>query len=327
MQIGAALAGWLNSPERQAETAEAIESFGVRWSQNPDVAELGRQVDAMEPRTAAGLVHAVRKFLGQPEAIRQMVDEAVACGRQDPFFRPPLRLISSDIHSGVVLFHHRDLILTLGTVPIDAIAATKTAFRGATSVYFSGQWTVLHFVKAGGATLSFWETNPIGPDFVASECGPCRMVGRRRVEDGETIVFDGRSQSFVFDHAEADMVIIQGLIGPEAGPLTVGFDSRTLSFAGASSSSEESSRTQMLVSLLRLMERADAVPLFRASLASPHFYTRWHIMREFLALDAEAALPSLREMAEGDPHPEIRAVAAQTLEMLLGEEEDAPCPA
>ena len=48
----------------------------------------------------------------------------------------------------------------------------------------------------------------------------------------------------------------------------------------------------MMVSLLRTMEREDAVPLIIEALDSPHFYTRWHIMRELLALDAEAALPS-----------------------------------
>lgn len=328
MKIGSALAGWFDSAERQAGTADKIEAFGLRWSRNPALAALGREVEAMAPRSARGLIEAVRKFLDRPEALAALMDDAITCARADPFFRPPLRLITSDIYSGMVLFHHPDLMLTLGTVPIDAIAAAKTADRGATAVFFGGQWTVLHFVKAGGATLSFWETDPVGVDFMASECGNCRLVGRRRVVDGETIVLDGRSQSFVFDHAERDMVIVQGLIGPEAGPLTIGFDSRTLSFAGASSASEESSRTQMLVSLLRMMERADAVPLFEASLQSPYFYTRWHVMREFLALDAEAALPSLKAMAAADPHPELRTVAAQTLALLLGEdepEEAEPC--
>ena len=50
-------------------------------------------------------------------------------------------------------------------------------------------------------------------------------------------------------------------------------------------------------------------------------------MREFLALDAEAALPSLKKMAARDPHPEVRAAAARTLELVEpeeGEEEQGP---
>jgi HEAT repeat protein len=73
------------------------------------------------------------------------------------------------------------------------------------------------------------------------------------------------------------------------------------------------------------MERRDAVPLFRELLRSEHFYARWQTMREFLALDAGAALPHLREMAERDPHREVRGAAEQTLARLFAEE-PAPCP-
>lgn len=79
------------------------------------------------------------------------------------------------------------------------------------------------------------------------------------------------------------------------------------------------------------MERDDAVPVLREFLSSPHFYTRWHIMRELLALDAEAVLPDLRRLAAADPHPEVRAAAAQTLKVFFDEEPATPepiaCPA
>jgi hypothetical protein len=58
----------------------------------------------------------------------------------------------------------------------------------------------------------------------------------------------------------------------------------------------------------------------RELLKSPHFYTRWHIMREMLALDAEAALPDLQRLAAQDPHPEVRAAARQTLELFFEDE-------
>jgi HEAT repeat protein len=88
----------------------------------------------------------------------------------------------------------------------------------------------------------------------------------------------------------------------------------------------------MMVSLLRALGRDDVFPLFEEALASPHFYTRWHVMREMLAMDAEAALPSLRRMAAEDPHPDIRAAAQQTLAMFFEEaaaasEGDVVCPA
>ena len=65
------------------------------------------------------------------------------------------------------------------------------------------------------------------------------------------------------------------------------------------------------------------MPLLETALASPHFYTRWHVMRELLALDAEAAQPHLVRMAEADPHPEVRAAARQTLDLFFA---DAAAP-
>lgn len=317
MIAGAALSAWLNDPVRQDASGRTIQDFANRWRDTPFKAQLQRAVEEMPARGAADYVAIARKFVERHDDFETLMEEAIAACAADPFFRVPLRLMSSDIHSGLLLFDHRDMTISLGTVPVDAIAAAKTAERGATSIFFSGQWMVLHFVKSGGATLSFWEAPQIEAGFVADAGDRCRLLGRRRVADGETLVIDGRSKSFVFDHAEADMVVVQALISAEAAPLTVGYYSDTLAFAGASSTDEESSRTQMLVSLLRMMDRADAAPLFRQALDSPHFYTRWHIMREFLALDAEAALPSLRAMAANDPHPEIRWTAGQTLSMLF----------
>jgi hypothetical protein len=113
------------------------------------------------------------------------------------------------------------------------------------------------------------------------------------------------------------MLYFQAMVQTEAGPITAEFDSKALTFVGASSTNEASSRIQMLVSLLRKMERSDAMPIIEEMLSSPYFYTRWHIMREMLALDAEAARPALIRMAAEDPHPEVRAVAGQTLELFF----------
>ena len=86
---------------------------------------------------------------------------------------------------------------------------------------------------------------------------------------------------------------------------------------------------QMMLTLLRILDWRDAVPVFRDMLASEHFYTRWQTMRELLALDAEAALPHLRAMASDDPHPEVREAAAGTLDLFFAEalESAEPCPA
>jgi HEAT repeat protein len=100
----------------------------------------------------------------------------------------------------------------------------------------------------------------------------------------------------------------------------------TFGFAGASSTDEVSSRTQMMLALLRTMDRQDAVPLIVDMLEDPNFYARWQAMRELLALDADAALPHLRSLAHCDPHPEVRAAAAATLDACFDVPEPAAAP-
>jgi hypothetical protein len=194
------------------------------------------------------------------------------------------------------------------------------ARNGPASITLSGQRTIFKFIRAGGAILSFWEAPPVTGRFTADSSGRCRLVERRRIEDGETVALDGRRRSFVIDHADSDIVYLKAATLAGAAPLSVEYDSDSLTFVAASSTDEAASRVQMMVSLLRIMDRTDAVPLLRRVLTHRHFYVRWHAMREFLALDAGLALPSLRAMAESDPHPDVRAAAASALSDCFGDQ-------
>jgi hypothetical protein len=96
-----------------------------------------------------------------------------------------------------------------------------------------------------------------------------------------------------------------------------------LVFGGAWRADEASSRLELMVSLLRLLDRTDAAPSIAALLDEPHFFTRWHVMRELLALDADLAFPHLERMAASDPHPDVRARARETLDLFFREVEAA----
>lgn len=327
-----ALTAWLADRAAQDRSHKGVEDCARRWSRHRLMAGLERELAILPERTAAAVLAAARRFMDRTGDIDALMRDLIRSCRADPFFRPPFHPVSSEIHTGLLLFHNADLSLAVGVTGVEMLAAKKAGPRGATSIGFSGQLTLFRYVKAGGATLSFWEAPPIGDDFVSAGAGAARCVGRRLIADGEEIVIDGRYQSFVIEHAASDMVYFQALVRTGGAPLATEYDSRSLALIGASSTDEASSRIQMMVSLLRVMERDDAFPLIAEMLnAAPHFYTRWHIMREMLAMDAEAALPALREMAKGDPHPEVRAAARQTLGLFfpadVPDDEVALCPA
>jgi len=283
-------------------------------------AKLAQTVARMAEPSAEAILEAARDFIDTPRAIETCIGALVAAAGSDPFFRPPLRSVSSAIRSGLVLFEVPELALLLATVTPDDLAAKRTLAEGPSSINFTGERTLLHFIDAGGASLSFWEAPPWDEGFSSVGAEPCRFVARREISNGETIAVDGRHEGFVIEQLRSTMVYLQAVTRVGGGALNREYDSKSLAFVGASSTDDAASRTELLLTLLRDMERADAVPLFVRAFEEGAFHTRWHAMRELLALDAEAALPHLRRMAAADPHPEVRAAAGQTLALFYPDE-------
>lgn len=323
MLVGAELAAWLDDPQRQQSGRRTSEEFARRWSQHRLIEDVKRALDALEVKTAEGVLAVALQFLDRSEDIEALVRELIPLAAANPFFRPPLVPATSEIADGFILYDEPEITLSVAVTSADALAAKKSDAGGPSSIKFSGLRTAFHFVKSGGATLSLWEASDFEPGFSDEKGARCRQVGWRKVADGERIVLDGSRESFVIEHVESDMLCMQAVVHSGSAPVAVEYDSRTLEYVGAASTDEAASRVHIMASLARIMERSDAVPAIETLLHdSPHFYTRWQLMRELLALDAEAALPSLRRLAEADPHPEVRAVAAQTLELFFGDEQE-----
>lgn len=325
MIAGKELAAWLRNRKAQGESAESTAAVARRLRRLPNLGRLGDELETARYGGADAVLALAGNFVATPGAIEEVLDALVAAARDDPYFRPHFGVASSEVQSGLLLFDRPALSLTLAVMSADAIAAKRAERKGGASLTFNGRRMAFHFIESGGATLSLWEAPRIGAGFTADASGRCRFVERLRIADGQKLDVDGRRFTFIVEDAERDIVFVGAETSLEAGPLSVEYDWETRRFIGASSTDEASSRTQMMLALLRMMERRDAVPLFREMLRSEHFYARWQTMREFLALDAGAALPHLRAMAAGDPHCEVRGVAAQTLTRLFAEEL-VPCP-
>ena len=192
MIVGHALANWFADPAAQAGSVAAIKAFGDGFARQPALTALDRELAEVAEGDADGVLAAARKFLDDEEGIRACVRAMVGPALCDPWFYPGLRRASSDVHHGLVLFERPRLTVLLGIVAPDALAAKRTFRAGPASVTFGGQRTIFRFLRAGGARLSFWEAPPIDGGFTAAASGRCRRVGRRRIEDGETVVLDGR---------------------------------------------------------------------------------------------------------------------------------------
>src|SRR3546814_4145747 len=104
MLVGADLAAWLNDPERQAEARSEAERFAERWSEHAAVKALKRELHAMQPRTADGVLAAAERFIARIDDFRGLVRDFGEAAAANPFFRPHFLLLVSDVATGILLY-------------------------------------------------------------------------------------------------------------------------------------------------------------------------------------------------------------------------------
>jgi hypothetical protein len=322
------LAAWLGDKAEQCASAARIEAASRRLRGMPFIREIEDRLEVAQTEGPEAILALVLRALDAeggdaPAALlRALVGEASA----DPFFRPPFRALTTAVQRGLLLVNRPGLMVQIALIDAEGLAAKRHYRTEGSSVTFGGEQTLFRFLSAGGATLAFWEVAPAEASFGGAG-NRCRLTSRRRVEDGETFILDGRRETFIVEHAPGDILFLQAATRKGAAPLAVEYDSRTLEPIAASSTDDVGSRVQMMLSLLRVLERTDAAPIFAESARNGPFHLRWHAMREFLALDAGAALPHLRAMAAADSHPEVREAARSALAAFFEPQECEPCPA
>jgi hypothetical protein len=316
MIVGKDLETWLADKSRQCRTQAAVDGFARAWRSGPIHRQFDDALTGLPEQSAEAIAEAMRGLFADHRWVGRLIDRLARALGDDPFFDPPFPVVNSDIHNGLLVFQDPRVSIVAGVSGAAQLAAKKNGPRGPTSVSFTGQMAVVKFVHAGDALLSFWEAPRITAGFSAGNSDTCARTGERRLADGDIVTIDGRRQSFVIEHARSNLVMLQASIAQDQAPLSVEYDSATLSYVGCSATGDSASRIQMLATLLRKLDCEGAFEPVAAFLDHPDFFVRWHLMKELLGIDAEAALPHLKRMAARDPHPEPRRAARAVLDRL-----------
>ncbi|NYT41369.1 hypothetical protein HZY97_11415 [Sphingomonas sp. R-74633] len=262
------------------------------------------------------------RLLGNDDWAGTLLDPLLRALSADPLFEPPLKVTRDAMRIGAVLFDCPAISITACRTS----AAVMRRLHVPASITFSGRLAVTRYVRAGGAVLRRWQTDPAGPDFRSDGAPPCRETPALRLADGDVHATDGHREAQLLGEAACDVVTLVATIRAGAAPLMREHaidDGRLLRVA---SGDERASRTEMLLAFLRVAGRADTSERFEEATRDPIFYLRWAAMREWLGLDARTALPRLEAMAAEDPHSEIRDAATCTLAAVRPRLE-AACPA
>lgn len=315
MIIEPELKDWLDHRSAHRRTGANADAFARDWTDGATHIGFDKAFATLGQCSAETVANAAHDLFADEAWLDTLVAGLAEAMRHDRYFEPPFRALHSDIHTGLLVYEDDHVTVTAGVSRIGALAKHKQA-GGKGSIHFSGQLSILKFVKAGGARLAFWETDPIGPAFSAATAGLCRPAGLREIADGEIVTVDGRRETYIIDRAAANLLVLQAAVKTGQSPVAVEYDAASRAFIGCSAVDEGDCRIQMIATLARKLGHPDAFAGIAAFLDHPSFFVRWHVMKELLGIDAAAALPHLRRMAARDPHPDPRAAARLVLDRI-----------
>ena len=316
MIVGEELRAWLADREAHRRVEAAATRSAKAWSDGPVHRRFDEVLGPVRDARVEEIVDAARRLFADDGWVDALIGHLARSMRQDPYFEPPFRALHSDIHSGLLVFEDSHITIAAGVSRVAQLAARKNGKAKPASVNFTGQVGVLKFVKAGGARIGFWEAPAIGETFSAATAEICRKTVSRTIADGEIVVVDGRRQSYVIEHAAANLVVLQAAIRTCQAPVSVEYDAGSGAYLGCSATDDGASRIQMIATLVRKLGHDQAFDAIAAFLDHPSFFVRWHAMRELAGIDAAAALPHLKRMAARDPHPDPRAAARVVLDRI-----------
>lgn len=310
------LRDWLADGERQERGRRRTAAATKRLEALPAIRTFLGAVAGCDDDDAARIGRAIEALFADTRWVDMLVRDWVDEARRDPFFAPPVRQATGPFHRSALLLELPQATVAICAIDPDALHARKRDAGGTGSVFFPGNRAYLKFIETGELTMSFWAAPDPGDPEADPATEPCRQTDRRRIAPGELLAVDTARQSYVFERARRSVLFLHGEVRIGGAALAREHDAVSGRLVGVSSGSQSWSRTQMMLSFLRLSGCRDAGPAFDRVIADAPFFVRWHAMREWLALDPAAAWPRLSEMARHDPHSEVRDAARRTVAQL-----------
>lgn len=295
-------AEWEAAGRRSRTVAQA-------WQDSAAVAHVRAAFAGLDARATDDVGGAAAELLRDAAWIAPLLAPLLEALAADPWFEPPLRVTRDRLRTTVQILDLPAGILSATVFDGTALAAAPNA-----TLVASGRLVVARYHVAGAARLRRWHAGPAGDSFNAATAAPLVALSPLTLDDGDVHRIDGRTHAHLVEGSGRDVVAIT--FATRASGLVREYDRATLRLLRTATNDEAESRTRLLLSLLRIEGRRDAGPAFEEVTHAPAFHLRWTAMREWLALDAAAALPRLRDLAAADPHADVRAAAQATLPLV-----------
>lgn len=313
------------APDRDMSAAAAARSVVLarQWRGSEATRDLSARFAGLSEADVGEIAHRAHELLEDDAWVGTLLAPGIAALAENAWVQPPLAVSRDAMKTGAVLFDAGAVVVTASITAADALAALPPP----SSVIVPGRLAIVRYVRSGGARLHLWHAPPAGTDFSTADAASAAPLGELPLGDGVVLRLDGRKRGWWLADASGDVVTITATIRAGQAPLMREYAVPSGSFLRCATLDERAARAQMLLTFLRVEGRREAGEPFAVATRDPAAFLRWSAMREWLALDALAALPRLGEMAESDPSAEVRAVARDTLALVEAKRAGRSCPA
>ncbi|WP_155394797.1 HEAT repeat domain-containing protein [Xanthomonas albilineans] len=252
-----------------------------------------------------------------PDLIKEFIQEESSRFNKSSIYTIATQFIESEAFYGVVFYSNAHVNISVLVLPpvVRSLKQAKNLSGDKKSVTVQGGDTLMKFISPGDASIELWHAEPFGP---ATALGirtatplPCiNPVG------GESVFLEGGRHGLSIKHCIGSVLMVLITRKRPRTSVSAHYKTDDGSLFSCSSASVMSSRAQLLATSVRELGFHEGISTLIELLDHPDHFVRWHVMREALTLDMDAAKPHLIRFASSDVHPQVREVAKKTLEIL-----------
>lgn len=221
---------------------------------------------------------------------------------ENPLYSTAAQVVDGGTVSGLVLHRHPLLRITCATTSSSPQMTIQPGNMGGSgSMAVGGYDSLVMFVQASDCCVETFEI-----DRSLEGKGALRSPELRRIQSGSHLFMEGGREGFILTSPQgrATMVLCSRLLPRD--PLSRLYDRKSLKLLKVSSASVRDSRLQNLATALAHLSGEQNRAALEVLTHHSTYFVRWHALRELASIDEELATARIQEMAEEDPHEEIR---------------------
>lgn len=298
-----------------ASLSAAYAKSRIRKSKISD-APIARRIDQLadrldatcSPQEARHIMLAITDIVREPSVLDLLGHEA-RMHLENPLYSTAAQVVDGGTVSGLVLHRHPLLRVTCATTSASPQMVLQAGNMGSTgSMAVAGYDSLVVFLQASNCDIERFEIDR------RSEAKQAILPpDRERVREGSHIFLEGGHQGFILaaPQGRATMILCARLHPRD--PLSRLYDRNSLGLQKVSAACVRDSRLQNLATALAHLSGERNISALEAMTHHETYFVRWHALRELHSVDEGRAASRIRQMADGDPHQEIRDLSNELL--------------